>query len=160
MSLVRRQFLQAAAGAALSMPFAGSAMAQAYPSRSVRVIVPVGAGQFREALRMGAEIFHQLKSVLKKKGYATSVGDEGGFAPNLKSNEEAIETILEAIAQSGYEAGSDVLLALDPAASDIPYPPSVDRSSSGSVGGHPSAPCAIALSPSPAASVSTRSTGN
>lgn len=83
------------------------------------MIVPVGAGTFSEALRTGAEIFHTLKSVLKKKGYATSVGDEGGFAPNLKSNEEAIETIMEAIAQAGYEAGRDVLLALDPAASEF-----------------------------------------
>lgn len=83
------------------------------------MIVPVGAGKFSEALRMGAEIFHTLKSVLKKKGYATSVGDEGGFAPNLKSNEEAIETILEAIAQAGYKVGNDVLLALDPAASEF-----------------------------------------
>jgi len=83
------------------------------------MIVPVGAENFREALRTGAEIFHTLKSVLKKKGYATSVGDEGGFAPNLKSNEEAIETILEAIAHSGYRAGEDVLLALDPAASEF-----------------------------------------
>src|SRR5437667_2966378 len=83
------------------------------------MIVPVGAERFSEALRMGAEIFHTLKSVLKQKGYATSVGDEGGFAPNLKSNEEAIETILEAIAQSGYRAGEDVLLALDPAASEF-----------------------------------------
>jgi enolase len=83
------------------------------------MIVPVGAGRFSEALRIGAEIFHTLKSVLKKKGYTTSVGDEGGFAPNLKSNEEAIETILEAIAQAGYQAGRDVLLALDPAASEF-----------------------------------------
>jgi enolase len=83
------------------------------------MIVPVGAGRFSEALRMGAEIFHTLKSVLKKKGYATSVGDEGGFAPNLKSNEEAIETIIEAIAQAGYQAGENVLLALDPAASEF-----------------------------------------
>ena len=83
------------------------------------MIVPVGAENFREALRTGAEIFHMLKSVLKKKGSATSVGDEGGFAPNLKSNEEAIETILEAIAHSGYRAGEDVLLALDPAASEF-----------------------------------------
>ena len=83
------------------------------------MIVPVGAEKFSEALRTGAEIFHTLKSVLKKKGYATSVGDEGGFAPNLKSNEEAIETILEAIAHSGYRAGEDVLLALDPAASEF-----------------------------------------
>ncbi len=83
------------------------------------MIVPVGADTFGEALRTGAEIFHTLKSVLKKKGYATSVGDEGGFAPNLKSNEEAIETIIEAIAQAGYEAGRDVLLALDPASSEF-----------------------------------------
>jgi enolase len=83
------------------------------------MIVPVGAGRFGEALRMGAEIFHTLKSVLKKKGYVTGVGDEGGFAPNLKSNDEAIETILQAIEQAGYRAGDDVLLALDPAASEF-----------------------------------------
>jgi enolase len=83
------------------------------------MIVPVGAPRFSKALRMGAEIFHTLKSVLKKKGYGTSVGDEGGFAPNLKSNEEAIETILEAIHLSGYQIGDDVLFALDPAASEF-----------------------------------------
>jgi enolase len=83
------------------------------------MVVPTGAANFREALRMGAEIFHALKSVLKKLGYATSVGDEGGFAPNLKSNEEAIETILEAITQAGYAAGREVMLALDPAASEF-----------------------------------------
>ena len=83
------------------------------------MIVPVGADKFSDALRMGAEIFHTLKSVLKKKGYGTSVGDEGGFAPNLRSNEEAIETIIEAIAQAGYQAGANVLLALDPAASEF-----------------------------------------
>ena len=83
------------------------------------MVVPVGASTFTEALRTGAEIFHTLKAVLKKKGYATSVGDEGGFAPNLKSNEEAVETILEAIAQAGYSAGRDVMLALDPAASEF-----------------------------------------
>lgn len=83
------------------------------------MIVPVGATKFSDALRTGAEIFHTLKSVLKQKGYATSVGDEGGFAPNLRSNEEAIETILEAIAQAGFNTGSDVLLALDPAASEF-----------------------------------------
>ena len=83
------------------------------------MIVPVGAERFSEGLRTGAEIFHTLKSVLKRKGYGTSVGDEGGFAPNLKSNEEAIETILEAIAQTGYQTGTDVLLALDPAASEF-----------------------------------------
>ena len=83
------------------------------------MIVPVGAERFSESLRIGAEVFHTLKAVLKKKGYATSVGDEGGFAPNLRSNEEAIETILEAISQAGYSAGSDCLLALDPAASEF-----------------------------------------
>ena len=83
------------------------------------MVVPVGALSFREALRIGAEVFHELKAVLKKKGYATSVGDEGGFAPNLRSNEEAIETILEALNEAGYSAGSDCLLALDPAASEF-----------------------------------------
>lgn len=83
------------------------------------MIVPVGAESFSESLRIGAEIFHTLKAVLKTKGYATSIGDEGGFAPNLRSNEEAIDTILEAIAQAGYAAGKDCLLALDPAASEF-----------------------------------------
>ena len=83
------------------------------------MIMPVGAANFSEALRTGAEIFHNLKSVLKSKGYATSVGDEGGFAPNLKSNEEAIETILEAIDKAGYKAGENVMIALDPAASEF-----------------------------------------
>ena len=83
------------------------------------MIMPVGAPTFSEALRMGSEVFHALKSVLKKRGYATSVGDEGGFAPNLKSNEEAIETILEAIAAAGYTSGGDLMLALDPAASEF-----------------------------------------
>jgi enolase len=83
------------------------------------MIVPVGAENFGESLRIGAEIFHTLKAVLKNKGYATSVGDEGGFAPNLRSNEEAIDTILEAIIQAGYSAGKDCLLALDPAASEF-----------------------------------------
>jgi enolase len=83
------------------------------------MVMPVGAQSFAEALRAGAEIFHNLKSVLKGRGYATSVGDEGGFAPNLKSNEEAIETILEAIEKAGYKAGDDVLIALDPASSEF-----------------------------------------
>ncbi|HEX8247205.1 MAG TPA: phosphopyruvate hydratase, partial [Pyrinomonadaceae bacterium] len=83
------------------------------------MVMPVGAESFSEALRAGAEIFHNLKSVLKKRGLATSVGDEGGFAPNLKSNEEAIETILEAIEKAGYTAGEDIMLALDPAASEF-----------------------------------------
>ena len=83
------------------------------------MVVPVGAPSFSEALRAGTEVFHALKSVLKKKGYATSVGDEGGFAPNLRSNEEAIETILESINNAGYSAGTDCLLSLDPAASEF-----------------------------------------
>jgi phosphopyruvate hydratase len=83
------------------------------------MIMPVGAESFSEALRMGAEIFHNLKKVLSSRGYATSVGDEGGFAPNLKSNEEAIETILEAIEKAGYKTGENVMIALDPAASEF-----------------------------------------
>ncbi len=83
------------------------------------MIMPAGAASFKEALRMGAEIFHALKKVLKDKGYNTSVGDEGGFAPNLKSNEEALQVIMEAIAAAGYKAGEEVLLALDVAASEI-----------------------------------------
>ena len=83
------------------------------------MISPCGASGFAEALRMGAEVFHTLKGVLKKKGYATSVGDEGGFAPNLKSDEEAIELILEAVEKAGYKSGKDIALALDPAASEF-----------------------------------------
>ncbi len=83
------------------------------------MIMPAGALSFTEALRMGTETFHSLKSVLKKKGYNTSVGDEGGFAPNLKSNEEAIEVILEAITKAGYTPGKDIYIALDPATSEM-----------------------------------------
>jgi len=83
------------------------------------MIMPVGAKSFKEALRMGAEVFHALKAVLKGKGYNTAVGDEGGFAPNLKSNEEALEVILEAIKNAGYKAGEDVLLAMDVASSEF-----------------------------------------
>jgi len=83
------------------------------------MIAPVNAPSFSEALRIGVEVFHSLKSVLKSKGYNTAVGDEGGFAPNLKSNVEAIEVILEAIEKSGYKAGVDVYLALDCAASEF-----------------------------------------
>ncbi|GAB4176570.1 MAG: phosphopyruvate hydratase [Geothermobacteraceae bacterium] len=83
------------------------------------MIMPAGADSFKEALRMGAEIFHQLKKVLKDKGYNTAVGDEGGFAPNLKSNEEALQVIMEAIEAAGYKAGEDILLALDVAASEL-----------------------------------------
>ncbi|WP_335871627.1 phosphopyruvate hydratase [Bacillus sp. 2205SS5-2] len=83
------------------------------------MVMPVGAPTFKEGLRMGAEIFHSLKSVLKDKGYNTAVGDEGGFAPNLKSNEEALSTIIEAIEKAGYKPGEEVLLAMDVAASEI-----------------------------------------
>jgi enolase len=83
------------------------------------MVVPVGAPTFTEALRTGTEIFHTLKKILKGKKYATSVGDEGGFAPNFRSNEEAIETVVEAISAAGYKPGADVLLALDPAASEF-----------------------------------------
>jgi len=83
------------------------------------MIVPHGAPTFAEALRMGVEVFHSLKGILKKKGLATSVGDEGGFAPDLKSNEEALETILEAIKGAGYKAGAQISLALDVAASEL-----------------------------------------
>jgi enolase len=83
------------------------------------MIMPVGADSFHTALRMGSEIFHSLKSVLKKKGLSTSVGDEGGFAPNLKSNQEALDEIMMAIENAGYKPGEDVVLAIDPAASSF-----------------------------------------
>ena len=83
------------------------------------MVMPIGAPTFAEAVRMGAEVFHNLKKVLKGKGYSTNVGDEGGFAPNLKSNEEAVEVILQAIEKAGYKPGVDVCMALDPAASEF-----------------------------------------
>jgi enolase len=83
------------------------------------MIMPLGAPSFREALRWGVEAFHHLKAVLKKHGYSTAVGDEGGFAPNLKSNEEALERVLEAITAAGYKPGEQVSIALDPAASEF-----------------------------------------
>ena len=83
------------------------------------MIVPKGAPNFREALRWGAEVFHNLKKVLKGKGYNTAVGDEGGFAPDLKSNEEALQVIVEAIEKSGYKPGEDLFIALDPASSEF-----------------------------------------
>ena len=83
------------------------------------MVMPVGAESFSEALRWGAEVFHTLKAVLKKRGYNTAVGDEGGFAPSLKANVEAIELILEAIAQAGYKAGDEIAIALDPASSEF-----------------------------------------
>jgi enolase len=83
------------------------------------MIVPHGADKFSEALRMGVEVFHNLKTVLKKRGYSTSVGDEGGFAPNLKSNEEALEVVLEAILLAGYKPSEQISIALDPASSEF-----------------------------------------
>jgi enolase len=86
------------------------------------MIMPVGANTFSDAIRMGAEVFHHLKAVLKKQGYSTNVGDEGGFAPNLKSNEEAVTVILQAIEKAGYKAGKDIYIALDPASSEYYIP--------------------------------------
>ncbi|WP_363551316.1 phosphopyruvate hydratase [Caldifermentibacillus hisashii] len=83
------------------------------------MVMPVGAPNFREALRMGAEVFHSLRSVLKAKGYNTAVGDEGGFAPSLKTNEEALSTIVEAIEKAGYKPGEEVMLAMDVASSEL-----------------------------------------
>lgn len=83
------------------------------------MIIPTGANRFSEALRMGVEVFHHLKQVLKKKGYSINVGDEGGFAPEISSNEEAIETVLQAIKAAGYEAGQDICIAMDAAASEF-----------------------------------------
>jgi enolase len=83
------------------------------------MVMPIGAEKFADALRMGAEIFHNLKAVLKSKGYNTAVGDEGGFAPNLSSNEEALQTIIEAIEKAGYKPGEEVVLAMDVAASEM-----------------------------------------
>lgn len=86
------------------------------------MIMPVGAETFSEAIRMGAEVFHNLKAVLKKAGHSTNVGDEGGFAPNLASNEDAVKVVLEAIDKAGYKAGEDIFLAFDPAASEYYIP--------------------------------------
>ncbi len=86
------------------------------------MIMPVGADSFSNALQMGAEVFHNLKTVLKKNNYSTNVGDEGGFAPNLKSNEEAIKVVLQAVEKAGYKPGEDIFIALDPAASEYYLP--------------------------------------
>jgi enolase len=83
------------------------------------MVMPVGASSFGDAVRMGAEIFHTLRGILKKKGHSTGVGDEGGFAPSLKSNQEALDVVLEAVSQAGYKAGENVYLALDVAASEL-----------------------------------------
>src|SRR5206468_9622851 len=83
------------------------------------MVMPLNAGSFAEALRMGAEIFHALRGILKGRGQSTGVGDEGGFAPNLKSNREAVEVVLEAIGKTGLKAGEDIFLALDVASSEL-----------------------------------------
>lgn len=83
------------------------------------MIMPIGAPNFAESLRMGAEVFHHLKAVLKKKGLSTNVGDEGGFAPNMKSNEEAIQSVIDAIGEAGYTAGKDIFIAIDAAATEF-----------------------------------------
>ncbi len=110
-------------GNTLPVPMMNILNGGAHADNSVDVqefmIMPVGAKNFDEALQMGVEVFHALKAVLKNSGYSTAVGDEGGFAPNLRSNEEAIERVLEAIAAAGYKAGEQVAIALDPAASEF-----------------------------------------
>jgi len=83
------------------------------------MIAPHHASSFAESIRMGIETFHALKQVLRKKGYSTAVGDEGGFAPDLKSNDEAVESILEGIVKAGYKPGEDISICLDPAASEM-----------------------------------------
>ncbi len=117
------RYLGGAGAHVLPVPMMNILNGGAHADNSVDVqefmIVPYGASSFADALRMGAEVFHTLKSVLKKCGYSTAVGDEGGFAPNLKSNEEALQLILEAISKAGYKPGGDVGIALDPAASEF-----------------------------------------
>jgi len=117
------KYLGAFHACTLPVPMANIINGGAHADNSVDfqefMVMPVGAESFHEAVRMLAEIFHNLKAVLKGKGYATSVGDEGGFAPNLKSNDEAIEVILQAIEKAGYKPGDQALIALDPAASSF-----------------------------------------
>jgi len=117
------RYLGGVAASTLPVPQMNIINGGAHADNSVDVqefmIAPFGATKFSEALRMGVEVFHTLKKVLAKKGYSTAVGDEGGFAPNLKSNEEAIESVLEAITQAGYQPGTQVGVCLDPAASEF-----------------------------------------
>ncbi|HXU21922.1 MAG TPA: phosphopyruvate hydratase [Verrucomicrobiae bacterium] len=112
-----------ASAAILPLPMMNILNGGAHADNSVDVqefmVMPLGAPNFREALRWGVEVFHNLKAVLKKNGYSTAVGDEGGFAPNLKSNEEALERVLEAITAAGYKPGEQIAIALDPAASEF-----------------------------------------
>ncbi|HUI58248.1 MAG TPA: phosphopyruvate hydratase [Bryobacteraceae bacterium] len=117
------RYLGGAGAATLPVPMMNIINGGAHADNSVDaqefMIAPFGAAKFSEALRMGVEVFHTLKKVLSKKGYSTAVGDEGGFAPNLKSNEEAIESVLEAITQAGYKPGEQIGVCLDPAASEF-----------------------------------------
>jgi enolase len=116
------RYLGGAGAATLQVPMMNIINGGAHADNSVDVqefmIAPFGAPKFSEALRMGVEVFHTLKKVLSKKGYSTAVGDEGGFAPMLKSNEEAIESVLEAISQAGYQPGAQIGICLDPASSE------------------------------------------
>jgi len=117
------RYLGGAGANTLPVPMMNIINGGAHADNSVDVqefmIAPFGAARFSEALRMGVEVFHTLKKVLHKKGYSTAVGDEGGFAPMLKSNEEAIESVLEAITQAGYKPGEEIGICLDPAASEF-----------------------------------------
>jgi enolase len=117
------RYLGGVAACLLPVPMMNILNGGAHADNSVDVqefmIAPYGAPHFSEALRMGVEVFHTLKNVLKKKGYSTAVGDEGGFAPNLKSNDEALELVLEAITQAGYKPGEQIGIALDPASSEF-----------------------------------------
>jgi len=117
------QYLGGVAAVTIPVPMMNVINGGRHASNSVDfqefMIVPVGAQRFREALRMGAETFHALRDVLDKRGYSTAVGDEGGFTPNLKSNDEAIEVILAAIEQAGFIPGDQIAIALDPAASEF-----------------------------------------
>jgi enolase len=117
------KYLGAYHACTLPVPMANIINGGAHADNSVDfqefMVMPVGAPSLKEGVRMLAEIFHNLKAVLKGKGYSTAVGDEGGFAPNLKSNEEAIDVILESIGKAGYKAGNDVFIALDPASSEF-----------------------------------------
>jgi enolase len=117
------QYLGGAGAVELPVPMLNILNGGAHADNSVDLqefmVMPVGAPNFHEALRMAAEVFHTLRAVLKGKGYSTAVGDEGGFAPNLKSNEEALQVIMEAIEKTGYRPGEDVYIALDPAASEF-----------------------------------------
>jgi len=117
------QYLGGVSGRTLPVPMMNIINGGAHADNNVDLqefmVMPAGAGSFAEALRMGAEIFHNLKSVLKKKGYNTAVGDEGGFAPDLKSNEEALQVIMLAIEAAGYKPGEQIFIALDPASSEF-----------------------------------------